>query len=115
MEIREELRLEKMLSPDGRLQYIEARDLEPIHEWNMTAGELKRIPQFYDAIHAYSDTLQSFHIREVFYHDYSLYEWEKAMRTNMGGGLPIIGFYEMKQDVYDTARRLQELGKFPYL
>ena len=25
----------------------------------------------------------------------------------MGGGLPIIGFYEMKQDVYDTVRRLK--------
>jgi hypothetical protein len=24
------------------------------------------------------------------------------------GGLPVIGFYEMKQDVYDTARRLKE-------
>ncbi len=29
------------------------------------------------------------------------------MRTNMGGGLPVVGFYEMKQDVYDTARRLE--------
>ena len=29
------------------------------------------------------------------------------MRTNMGGGLPVIGFYEMKQDVYDIARRLK--------
>lgn len=28
------------------------------------------------------------------------------MCTNMGGGMPVIGFYEMKQDVYDTARRL---------
>ena len=27
----------------------------------------------------------------------------------MGGGLPVIGFYEMKQDVYDTVRRLHRL------
>lgn len=26
------------------------------------------------------------------------------MRTNMGGGLPISGFYEMKQEVYEIYR-----------
>jgi len=25
----------------------------------------------------------------------------------MGGGMPVIGFYEMKQDIYDIARRLR--------
>lgn len=107
MEIREELRQEIQSAPEGKLRYIEARGLEPIHEWNMTAGELKRIPQFYNAIHAYSDTLKTYHEKDVFYNGYSLYDWEIAMRTNMGGGLPAIGFYEMKQDVYDTVRRLK--------
>ena len=107
MEVREELRQEIHSSPFGKLEYMDARDLEPIKEWNMTAGELKRIPQFYDAIHAYSDTLRGHHERDVFYNGYSLYDWEIAMRTNMGGGLPVIGFYEMKQDVYDTVRRLK--------
>ena len=46
-------------------------------------------------------------LKDVFYNGCSLYDWEIAMRTNMGDGLPVIGFYEMKQDVYDTARRLQ--------
>ena len=107
MEVREELRNEIQSSPDGKIKYVDARDLEPIKEWNMTAGELKRIPQFYNTIHAYSDTLRGHHEREVFYNGYSLYDWEVAMRTNMGGGLPVIGFYEMKQDVYDTVRRLK--------
>ena len=31
--------------------------------------------------------------------------------TNMGGGLPVIGFYDVKQDVYDTARRLNALER----
>jgi len=75
----------------------------------MMAGELKRIPQFYDAIHAYSDTLRGHHERDAFYNGCSLYHWEIAMRTNMGGGLSAIGFYEMKQDVYDTVRRLKAL------
>jgi ribA/ribD-fused uncharacterized protein len=105
MEVREELRQE-VLPSSGNIKYIDSHDLEPIREWNMTAGELKRIPQFYDAIHAYSDTLHGHHERDVFYHEYTLYDWEIAMRTNMGGGLPVIGFYEMKQDIYDTVRRL---------
>ena len=107
MEVREELRQELQNSPDGLIDYVEARELEPITEWNMTAGELKRIPQFYDAIHAYADTLKDYRVRNIFYNDFSLYQWEIAMRENMGGGLPVIGFYEMKQDVYDTVRRLQ--------
>ena len=107
MEVREELRIELLNSPDGHIEYVEARKLEPITEWNMTAGELKRIPQFYAAIHAYSDTVKDYHVRNIFYNDFSLYQWEIAMRENMGGGLPVIGFYEMKQDVYDTVRRLQ--------
>ena len=107
MEVREELRQEIQSSPFGKLGYVDARELDPIKEWNMTAGELKRIPQFYDAIHAYSDTLRGHNERDVFYNGYSLYDWEIAMRTNMGGGLPVIGFYEMKQDVYDTVRRLK--------
>ena len=107
MEVREELRQELQNSPDGRIEYVEARGLEPITEWNMTAGELKRIPQFYDAIHAYGDTLKDYRVRNVFYNDFSLFQWEIAMRENMGGGLPVIGFYEMKQDVYYTVRRLQ--------
>ena len=109
MEVREELRQEVLCSPDGKLRYIDAMDMEPIAEWKMTAGELKRIPQFYSAVHAYSDTLNSSHKKDAFYNDCPLYEWEIAMRTNMGGGLPAIGFYEMKQDVYDTARRLKAM------
>ena len=109
MEVREEIRQEMYASSGKELKYINACDLDPIPEWNMTAGELKRIPQFYNAIHAYSDTLKSYHEKDAFYNKGTLYEWEIAMRTNMGGGLPAIGFYEMKQDIYDTVRRLQLL------
>lgn len=107
MEVREELRQEILAAPNGRLEYVDALYRDPIREWGMTAGELKRIPQFYNAIHAYSDTLRNYHEREIFYNDFSLFDWEVAMQENMGGGLPVIGFYEMKQDVYDTAQRLK--------
>lgn len=109
MEVREELRQEIQSSPDGKLKYAEARDLEPIKEWNMTAGELKRIPQFYHVIHAYSDTLKNYQERDAFYNNCSLYDWEIAMRRNISGELPVIGFFEMKQDVYDTVHRLKGL------
>ena len=106
MEVREELREEIALSPNGQLKHIEAMSLEPIAEWNMTAGELQRIPQFHNAIHAFSDTLQDQHIHDCFLYGYSLQDWDIAMRVNMGGGLTIIGFYEMKQEVYEIAHRL---------
>ena len=73
----------------------------------MTAGELKRIPQFYRAIHTFSDTLNDFE-RKGFYKG-RLSGWDYSMQWNMGGGLPIIGFYEMKQEIYDIAARLNNL------
>ena len=106
MEVRGELRAELRNSGAGKLVYRDAREREPIAEWNMTAGELKRIPQYYEAIHTYSDTLSNPGDLKIFYNDHSLYEWEIAMRTNMGGGLPIAGFFEMKQEVYEIAERL---------
>ncbi|MBR3356032.1 MAG: NADAR family protein [Oscillospiraceae bacterium] len=111
MEVRDELRQELLLNQGEILEYIDARELKPIKEWNLTAGELKRFPQYYSAIHAYGDTLKSDHERHVFYDVYSLHQWDIAMKTNMGGGLPAIGFYEMKQDVYDIARRLHGFDK----
>lgn len=107
MEVREELRQELSESNSKKLMYIDYRDAEPIPEWQKTAGELKRIPQYYNVIHAYSDTLPNAHQKEVFYNDYALYDWEIAMNTNMGGGLPIAGFFEMKQEVYEIARRMK--------
>ena len=109
MEVREELGEEIMLSPECRLIHVEARPLEPIPEWRMTAGELQCIPQFHKAIHAFSDTLQDQHTHDCFLYNYSLQDWDIAMNVNMGGGLTIVGFYEMKQEVYDIARRLQML------
>ena len=48
--------------------------------------------------------LQRQDIQSCFLYNYSLYQWEIAMHTNMGGGLPSIGFWEMKQDIYETLR-----------
>lgn len=97
MEIRQELHLRKKLD---LLRYKDCKDsYSPV--WEMTAGELKCMPQFYDTIHAYSDYLSN-KKRCVFY-KIPLNELESIMRTNMGGGLPAIGFWEMKQDIFEIA------------
>lgn len=106
MEVREELGRELQASGNGSVVIGEEYYSKTIPEWNMRAGDLNRIPQYHDAIHAYSDTLTDHHTRDAFYHQGTLAEWEYAMLTNLGGGLPAVGFYEMKQDVYDTARYL---------
>ena len=106
MEVREELGAELRLSPTGTLDCSPEYYGSDIPEWNMTAGELKRVPQYYDAIHAYADTLGSYHLKQAFYHGHTLAQVEDMMRANMGGGLPAPGFYEMKWDVYDVARRM---------
>ena len=111
MEVREELREEIALSPDGKIKYTDAKPLEPIPEWNMLAGELQHIPQDHNTIHAFSDTLQDQHVHDCFLYGYSLQDWDIAMNVNMGGGLTIVGFYEMKQEVYDIAHRLSLLNQ----
>jgi len=105
MEVREELRQEVLLPDNNQNDYLNIRNLEPIPEWMMKAGDLRLIPQYYEAVHAYADTLHSHHERKAFYDD-TFFNWEIAMHENMGGGLPVIGFYEMKQEIYDIARRL---------
>jgi len=69
----------------------------------MTAGELTRIPQYFDTVHAYADTLPDQISKQAFYQS-QLTGIEYAMHTNMGGGLPAAGFFEMKWDIYDIAR-----------
>ena len=108
MEVREELVQERIAAVAGFSSHYDLWSDEVIPEWNMTAGELKRNPHFYNAIHTYSDSLYGNHEREAFYNG-KLSAWDHSMQWNMGGGLPIVGFYEMKQDVYDIAARLNNL------
>ena len=103
MEVREELRKEARTM--GFVQYIDFRDAAPIPEWSMTVNYLKRFPQYYSAIHAYADQLPVGYTRDSFY-GCSFEAAELMMRDNMGGGLPIAGFYEMKQEIYEIARNL---------
>lgn len=99
MEVRDELRRAK---EKGVLGYVDASDIEFPH-WRRKPGDVKCIPKYFNAIHAYTDTLIGDHERRCFY-SCPFTEWDLAMRVNMGGGLPCIGFYEMKQDIFDIYR-----------
>ena len=79
---------------------------KPIPEWSMVVNFLKRIPQFYSAIHTYADQLPVGQVRDAFY-GCTFEAIENMMRENMGGGLPVAGFYEMKQELYEIARGLR--------
>lgn len=106
MEIREEFRYESAILHE--IKYVDYRDTAPSEEWNMCAAQLKQIPQYCLTVKTYAEQLPTGRVRDTFYTT-PLCEWETAMRVNMGGGLPISGFYEMKQQIYETARLLNSL------
>ncbi|MGN1119678.1 MAG: NADAR family protein [Oscillospiraceae bacterium] len=102
MELREEFRAEIALN--GAVKFECFLDAEANEAWQMTAGELQMYPQYYTAIHTYADTLTDCNMRDSFFNGNSLDGWENAMRTNFCSGLPLAGFYEMKQEVYEIFR-----------
>lgn len=113
MEVREELREELRVSEDGEtFPYDDASEKEPISEWEMLPGELLRIPQFTKTVMAYVDTIGcvvgSEESKNAFLFTRSLSDWETLIKAGHANadGLPVPGFMEMKQDVYDIARRL---------
>ena len=103
MEVREDLRRE--ITQSGSAQYIDYKHAAAIPEWKTTPFRLKRYPQYYAAVHAYADQLPIGHARDAFY-NCTFETLENQMRVNMGCNLPVAGFYEMKQDIFETARRL---------
>ena len=113
MEVREELREELRVTGNGEtMPYVDAVDLEPVPEWELSAGELIRIPQIKQTVLAYSDTIGcvvgSEESRQAFFFERSLADWEALFKggSALAKDLPLTGFYELKQDVYDIAARL---------
>ena len=113
MEVREELREELRITDSGEvLPYDDCTDRTPISEWELTAGELIRIPQYTTTIQAYSETIGcvcgSEESKQEFLFSRSLADWEALIKggSASANGLPVAGFMELKQDVYDIARRL---------
>ena len=107
MEVREELGCEMASSNSKSAGVNESYYQSIIPEWNMRAGELNRFPQYHDAIHAYSDTLTNRRVNDAFHHRFTLAQCEGFIESNAAESLPVAGFYEMKQDLYDTAKCLR--------
>lgn len=103
MEVREELRRD--ICENGRIQYIDYRNAAAIPEWTMTAGQLKRIPQFYDAVHAYADQLSAGR-KDAFYNS-RFADMESEIRADKAESFPTAGFFELKQDVFAAAHGLR--------
>lgn len=103
MEVREELRRRSKIAD---ITFVNAIDIPANDIWNMTANEVMKNPVFYKIVRTYYDTLAKFddRVKDTFLNRYSLQDWDIAMKTNMGGGLPIAFFYEMKQEIYDILR-----------
>ncbi len=99
MEVRDELRLARKMRI---CEYEDARSMNfPI--WRMNVDEIRRNPRYHKVVQTYADTLNDFWARKCFF-ELAFMDWEEAMRTNMGGGLPAAGFWEMKQEVYEIWR-----------
>lgn len=102
MELRQEFRINMLTASDYSIHYEDAMPLKSIYEWELKAGELKRHPAYYKCINAYAQTLITDEIRNAFYNT-PLSDTEIVISTSLGGGYPVAGFYEMKQDVYDIS------------
>ena len=101
MSVRDELREELKLY-NGHLEIFDARRMEPIDEWKKRVGVLMAVPKYHNAVKAYVDTLNDFQRKAAL--EATFEKIDIMMQENMGGGLPIQGFYEMKQEVYEISR-----------
>ena len=110
MEVRDELRFASH-HPESMWPHP-AENIE-FDEWHMGAGELAQNPRFAATIHAYADNLTDFE-RETFLGQWTLNDWETAIRTDKGASLPTVGFWEMKQDIFDIVRLGQCLEPVEY-
>lgn len=106
MTVREQIRDE--IARTGECTYHDFRDSVPIPEWELPAGVLRRIPQYFAAVQAYAATLAP-SVRDEFYR-MPLTEAETRYAA-MDPAFPRSGFLDMKQDIYETAARLNFLKK----
>lgn len=107
MSVRDEFREELTLFDGGTVKV----DInECILEWKLKVSVLMSNPKYHNAIKAYVNTLNG--IQRDAAIKCTFEQIDNMMQTNMGGGLPIVGFYEMKQEVYEIAKRCSMYRKW---
>ena len=107
MDVRTELK-SWLANSSNNITYIDATDLPANEIWSMSTVEAHQLPKIKEAIDIYAMVV-NYDLRNVSDFDFlscegTLNDLEYSMRTNMGGGLPVTWFYEMKQDIYDIVR-----------
>jgi ribA/ribD-fused uncharacterized protein len=108
MEVRDEIRQLEMAFGEDNLRFEDALHAEANDEWKMSAAALANHPSYGRSVMAYVDTFANNFTRQSFMDaSTSLADWEKKIRDKEGAAVPVLGFFDLKQDVYDTARSLQ--------
>ena len=107
MEVRSDLRCWSSAAVDS-IEYIDAMDMPANEIWAMPLQAVLQLPRIREAIDIYGSVVVH-NTRDATHFNFyectgPLEELEFLMRTNMGGGLPVAWFYEMKQDIYDMVR-----------
>lgn len=105
MDVREELRILSFMSPGHReIKYHDVSDVGSFREWEMTFGELMRIPKYRKVLEDYLYTIEKFYG----------YKWHSNMmqispkdycdsQDRAGLNYPYVNIRDMKQDLYETA------------
>lgn len=107
MEVRSDLRNWNAVS-DSKIAFVDAMDLPANDIWSMPFQAVCKLPRVKEAIDIYGAVVRH-NLRAVDHFDFYEFDGtldgiENSMRTNMGEGLPVAWFWEMKQDIYDMVR-----------
>lgn len=113
MEVRDEIRQLEMAFGEDNLRFEDALHAEANDEWKMSAAALANHPSYGRSVMAYVDTFANNFTRQSFMDaGTSLADWEKKIRDKEGAAVPVLGFFDLKQDVYDISRRLYANARY---
>ena len=111
MDVREELRMLQLMAPGRRqIKYRDAMKMPMVPQWEMTFGELMRIPKYRKVVEDYVEIFNRFCGN---YLDIDLLVKSPAeidMTVDGMNGYPLSSFKEMKQDLYETVSDMWILG-----
>ena len=107
MEVRSDLR-NWCAGADDEIAFVDAMDQFANEIWSMPFQAVCKLPRVKEAIDIYGAVVK-YNLRAVDHFDFYDFDGtldgiENSMRTNMGEGLPVAWFWEMKQDIYDMVR-----------
>lgn len=107
MEIRDEIHQLEMALGEENLRFEDASGAKANDVWSMPAVALAKHPSYARSVMAYVDTFANNFTRQSFMSsDTTLAEWDRMIREK-SAPIPVLGFYDLKQDVYDIRRRLR--------